>query len=46
VQDTGVVRPLMREAMVARADAVAATPIEPGFIQVRARVVLTVAIEQ
>jgi uncharacterized protein YggE len=46
VQDAGAVRPLMREAMVARADVATATPIEPGFIQVRARVVLTVEIAQ
>jgi uncharacterized protein YggE len=44
VQDTGVVRPLMREAMMARADGAAATPVEPGSVPVRARVVLTVEI--
>ena len=40
--EAGVVRPVMREAMMARAEAGASTPIEPGVIQVRARVVLTV----
>ena len=40
--EAGVVRPVMREAMMARADSGASTPIEPGVIQVRARVVLTV----
>jgi uncharacterized protein YggE len=40
--DAGVVRPVMREAMMARADGAASTPIEPGVIQVRARIVLTV----
>jgi uncharacterized protein YggE len=44
VQDSGVVRPLMREAMMARVDAAAATPVEPGSVPVRARVVLTVEI--
>ena len=41
-QEAGVVRPLMREATMARADSGVSTPIEPGVIQVRARVVLTV----
>ncbi|HEV7392862.1 MAG TPA: SIMPL domain-containing protein [Burkholderiales bacterium] len=44
VQDSGVVRPLMREAMMARVDGAAATPVEPGSVPVRARVVLTVEI--
>lgn len=43
-QDTGVVRPLMREAMMARAESAPATPVEPGLIQVRARIVLTVEV--
>jgi hypothetical protein len=44
-QDVGEVRPLFREAMVARSDA-AATPVEPAVIHVRARVVLTLTIER
>jgi uncharacterized protein YggE len=42
-QDVGSVRPLVRSAM-AQAETVAATPIESGTIQVRARVVLTVRV--
>jgi hypothetical protein len=44
-QDIGEVRPLFREAMVARSDA-AATPVEPAVIHVRARVVITLTIER
>jgi uncharacterized protein YggE len=42
-QDMGPVRPFMQEAMVARA-AAAQTPIEPGQVSVRARVLLRVQI--
>jgi uncharacterized protein len=41
-QDAGDVRPLMREAMMARSDAAPTTPVEPGLIEVSARVVLTI----
>jgi hypothetical protein len=34
----------MREAMMARVDGAGATPVEPGSVPVRARVVLTVEI--
>jgi uncharacterized protein YggE len=44
VQDTGVPRPLFREALMARADAAGATPVEAGSVPVRARVVLSVEI--
>jgi uncharacterized protein YggE len=44
VQDTGVARPVLREAMMARADGAASTPVEAGSVPVRARVVLTVEI--
>ena len=40
-QDSGPVRPFMQDAMVARAEA-AATPIEPGSVSVRARVLMRV----
>ena len=42
--DVGDFRPLAREAMMAQA--APSTPVEPGVVQVRARVVLTVAIER
>ena len=42
-QDLGPVRPLMRSAM-AQAETAAATPIEAGTIQIRARVVLTMRV--
>ena len=41
--DVGDVRPLVRDAMLARAES-AVTPMEPGLITVRARVVLTVLV--
>jgi uncharacterized protein len=44
-QDVPEVRPLVREAMVA-ADVAPVTPVEPGLVQVRARVVLTVLLAQ
>lgn len=43
-QDVGDVRPLVRDAMLARAETAVGMPIEPGLIQVRARVVLTVLV--
>jgi uncharacterized protein YggE len=39
-QDLGVVRPLARQAFAAAAESAPATPIEPGQVEVRARVVL------
>jgi len=45
-QDVGQVRPLMRNAMVGQAQSASVTPVEPGLIQVRARVVLTVLVER
>ena len=42
-QDSGSVRPFMQDAVMARAEA-ASTPIEPGTIAVRARVLLRVQI--
>jgi uncharacterized protein YggE len=42
-QDMGPIRPYMQEAMMARAEA-AATPIEPGMISVRSRVLLRIEI--
>jgi uncharacterized protein YggE len=39
-QDVGIVRPLARQALAAAPEAGYATPIEPGQIEVRARVVL------
>ena len=44
-QDAGGVRPLVREAYAVQA-ASAPTPIEPGAVEVRARVVLTVELDQ
>jgi uncharacterized protein YggE len=43
-QEVGVVRPLARQAMAMQAESGAATPIEPGQVEVRARVVLTAEI--
>lgn len=45
-QDMGQVRPLLRSAMVAQAESAPVTPVEPGLIQVRARVVLTMLVER
>jgi uncharacterized protein YggE len=42
-QDVGMVRPL-RQAMAMSAESVPATPVEPGQVEVRARVVLTTEI--
>jgi uncharacterized protein YggE len=39
-QDLGVVRPLARQAFAAAAESAPATPIEPGQVEIRARVVL------
>jgi uncharacterized protein YggE len=39
-QDMGIVRPLARQALAAAPESGPATPIEPGQIEVRARVVL------
>jgi uncharacterized protein YggE len=44
-QETGPVRPFMQDAVMARAEA-AATPIEPGTISVRARVVMRVMLSR
>jgi len=45
VHETGGVRPVFQEAATfARAEAVAPTPVEPGRIQVRSRVTLTVRV--
>jgi hypothetical protein len=44
-QDQGVVRPLAREAFAVQVDSAVTTPIEPGLIEVRARVVLSMEIE-
>ena len=41
-QEVGPIRPYMQDAMMARAEA--ATPIEPGMISVRARVVLRIGL--
>ena len=38
------VQPIMRDVMIARAEAAASTPVEPGAIEVRAIVTLTVEI--
>ncbi len=43
-QDLGVVRPLARQAFAAAAESGPATPIEPGQVEVRARVVLRIEI--
>ena len=43
-QDIGPVRPLAQDAVMMRAQAASATPIEPGLVSVRARVVLRVQI--
>jgi uncharacterized protein YggE len=42
-QEMGPIRPYMQDAMMARAEA-AATPIEPGMISVRSRVLLRIEI--
>lgn len=45
VEETGGVRPLMQSvAGFARAEAAAPTPVEPGLIQVRSRVTLTMRV--
>jgi uncharacterized protein YggE len=44
VESTGGVQPVMRDVMLARAEAAASTPVEPGAIEVRATVTLTVEI--
>jgi len=43
-QEPGVVRPLARQAAVMYAESAPSTPVEPGRVEVRARVVLTVEI--
>ena len=43
-QDVGVVQPLVRQAMAMRAESAPLTPVEPGLVEVRARVVLNVEI--
>jgi uncharacterized protein len=43
-EDVGLVRPLVREAFAAQIQSVPATPIEPGEVEVRARVTLTTEI--
>jgi hypothetical protein len=43
-QDVGGPRPLMRQATAMYAESAALTPVEPGHIEVRARVVLTMEI--
>lgn len=45
-QDTGPVRPYMQDAMMARAEGAATTPIEPGLVSVRARVLIRFRIER
>ncbi|MGH8666689.1 MAG: SIMPL domain-containing protein, partial [Burkholderiales bacterium] len=42
-QEMGPIRPFMQDAVMARAEA-AATPIEPGMVSVRARVVVRIQI--
>jgi uncharacterized protein YggE len=44
VESGGAVQPVMRDVMFARAEAAASTPVEPGTIEVRATVTLTVEI--
>jgi uncharacterized protein len=39
-QEVGIVRPLARQAFAAAPESAAATPIEPGQVEIRARVVL------
>jgi uncharacterized protein YggE len=43
-QDVGVVRPLARQAFAAAVESGPATPIEPGQVEVRARVVLRIEV--
>jgi hypothetical protein len=43
-QDVGGPRPLMRQATAMYAESAALTPVEPGHVEVRARVVLTMEI--
>ena len=43
-QDVGVVQPLLRQAMAMRAESGPPTPVEPGLVEVRARVVMNVEI--
>jgi uncharacterized protein YggE len=43
-QDVGVVRPFARQAFAGAAESAPATPIEPGQVEVRARVVLRAGI--
>lgn len=45
-QEVGGVRPLMRQAAAMSIESAAQTPVEPGQIEVRARVVLTTAIDR
>ena len=45
-QEVGGVRPLMRQATAMSIESAAQTPVEPGQIEVRARVVLTTVIER
>jgi uncharacterized protein len=45
-QDSGPIRPFMQEAVMARAADAATTPIEPGTVSVRARVLLRVQISR
>ena len=42
--DLGPIRPLVRQAAAIQAESAFSTPVEPGFVEVRARVVLTVEI--
>lgn len=44
VESSEGVQPIMRDVMLARAEAAAPTPVEPGAIEVRAAVTLTVEI--
>jgi uncharacterized protein YggE len=44
VESSGGVQPIMRDVTLARAEAAASTPVEPGTIEVRAMVTLTVEI--
>jgi uncharacterized protein YggE len=44
VESSGIVQPIMRDMALARAEAAASTPVEPGTIEARATVMLTVEI--
>lgn len=44
VESSGGVQPIMRDVALARAEAATSTPVEPGTIEVRATVTLTVEI--